>query len=159
MTDPLPTVTIPGAAIPSELTLLLDLAIDSEILGVEADSRFLTFARIRNLRLNILNISENDNLEDGAEDSFDFLFGLTVAIRATIDGIEQEEIVAFLPDGDPQIGSAARALDLTVVDLDVLDYLQAAGGYELVLAITGVVPPDAVILGGDVRYRIGVGLF
>lgn len=157
MTDSLPVVTIPGAAFRSDLALSLGLAINSNILGIEADSQFLTFARLRELRLNILESSNTDAIEDGALDNFDFLIGLSVSIRALLNGVEQEEIIAFLPDGDPQFGTAAQSLDLTVVGTDVLDYLQASGGYELILNITGNIPPDAIILSGAVRYRIGVG--
>lgn len=158
MTDSLPTVTIPGAPIPTELNLSLDLAIDSEILGIEADSQFLTFARLRDFRLEIQDSSDIDDVEDGAQDSFDFLSALTVSIRATLSGRTVEEVIAFLPDGDVQIGTAARSFDLTVVNTDVLDYLQAPAGYQLVLAISGSVPPDAVVVGGAVRYRVGVGI-
>jgi len=158
MTDVLPVVTIPGTPFPIDLGLSLGIAIDSEAIDVEADSRFLTSARVRNLELNILNASDNDAREDGAEDSFDFLSGLSIAIRADLNGIVDERLLAFLPDGDPQFGTAARSLVLSVVDFDVLDYLQADNGYELVLQITGQVPPDNIILSGTVRYRVGVGL-
>lgn len=158
MTDNLPVVTIPGATLRSNLTLSAGLAIDSNILGIEADSQFLTFARIRELRLDILESSDTDATEDGALDNFDFLFGLTVSIRALLNGVVREEVIAFLPDGDPQFGAAARSLNLAVMDTDVLDYLQAFGGYELVVNITGNIPPDAVVLSGSVRYRVGVGL-
>ena len=86
MTDSLPVVTIPGAPIPAVLNLSLDLAIDSEILGIEADSRFLTFARLRGLRLDIQDSSDTDDVEDGAQDNFDCLSVLTALTRATFDG-------------------------------------------------------------------------
>jgi len=158
MTDSLPVVTIPGAPVPRELGISVGVAIDSAILGIEADSQFLTFARIRNLTLEIQDSSDVDPIENGALDSFDFLSGLSISIRAVFNGETQEEIIAFLPDGDPQIGTFARSLTLAVVDKDVLDYLQAPGGYQLVLNISGSVPPDAIDLGGTVRYRVGVGL-
>lgn len=158
MTDNLPVVTIPGAPIPTELGVSVGVAIDSAILGIEADSRFLTFARLRNLTLQIQDSSDVDPFENGALDSFNFLSGLSISIRAAFNSGIQEEVIAFLPDGDPQIGSFARSLNLAVVDKDVLDYLQAPGGYQLVLTLSGNVPPDAIDLGGTVRYRIGVGL-
>ncbi len=158
MTDNLPVVTIPGARLPSELGLSVGFAIDSRILDIEADSKFLTFARVRQLRLDILDASDVDAVEDGAQDSFDFISGLSVSIRAAFGEQTLEEVIAFLPDGDPQFGSAARSLDLSVVNSDLLDFLQAPGGYQLVLNISGNIPPDAVVLGGSVRYRVGVGL-
>jgi len=144
MTDSLPQVTIPGARVPSELGLRVGLAINSDIIGIEADSQFLTFARLRNFQLEILDSSESDAAEDGSPDNLDFLSGLSVSIRAGLNGTSVEEVVAFLPDGDPQIGTGVRAINLSVVDTDVLDFLQASGGYELVLNIAGNVPPDAV---------------
>ena len=156
--DVLPVVTVPGNPLPLDLNLGLSIVIDSESIAVEADSRFLTSARVRNLQLNILNASDTDALEDGAEDSFDFLTGLSISIRAIFNGESIERVVAFLPDGDPQFGTAARDLVLTVDDFDVLDFLQADSGYELVLQLAGQIPPDNIILSGTVRYRVGVGL-
>ena len=158
MTDTLPAVTIPGAPIPTELNLEIDLAIDGRLFEVEADSIFLTFARLRELQLVILSISDTDPLEDGAIDSFDFLQGIEVSIRARFDGVVNERLVAFLPDGDPQISAAARVLNLTTTSFDLLDFLQASGGYELVLSFSGSVPPDNIIISGLARYRIGVGI-
>ena len=156
--DGLPVVTIPGTPFPVDLNLSLGIVIDSETINVDADSRFLTSARVRNLQLNILDESDVDPLEDGAEDSFDFLTGLTVSIRTDFNGETFEQVVAFLPDGDPQFGTAARSLVLTVADLDVLGFLQADNGYELVLQLSGLIPPDNIIVSGTVRYRVGVGL-
>ena len=156
--DVLPVVTVPGNPLPINLNLGLSIVIDSESIDVEADSRFLTSARVRNLQLNILNASDTDALEDGAEDSFDFVTGLSISIRADFNGEIIERVVAFLPDGDPQFGTAARDLVLTVDDFDVLDFLQADSGYELVLQFAGQIPPDNIILSGTVRYRVGVGL-
>ena len=156
--DVLPVVTVPGNPLPINLNLGLSIVIDSESIDVEADSRFLTSARVRNLQLNILNASDTDALEDGAEDSFDFVTGLSISIRADFNGETIERVVAFLPDGDPQFGTAARDLVLTVDDFDVLDFLQADSGYELVLQLAGQIPPDNIILSGTVRYRVGVGL-
>lgn len=156
--DVLPVVTVPGNPLPINLNLGLSIVIDSESIDVEADSRFLTSARVRNLQLNILNASDTDALEDGAEDSFDFVTGLSISIRADFNGEIIERVVAFLPDGDPQFGTAARDLVLTVDDFDVLDFLQADSGYELVLQLAGQIPPDNIILSGTVRYRVGVGL-
>jgi len=153
--DVLPVITIPGNPFPIDLNLALGVVINSESIDVEADSRFLTSARVRNLQLNILNTSDIDAQEDGAEDSFDFLNGLSISIRADFNGEAVERVVAFLPDGDPQFGTATRDLVLTVEDFDVLDFLQADNGYELVLQLAGQIPPDNVILSGTVRYRVG----
>lgn len=156
--DILPVKTIPGAAIPVELGFSVGLAIDSAIINVEADSRFLTSARLRELSIFIVDASDFDAIEDGAEDSFYFLNGLNVSIRASFNNVVNEQRIAFLPEGDPQIGSSARRLNLTTTSADVLDFLQASGGYELVLNFEGTVPPDDVIFSGAGRFRVGVGI-
>lgn len=158
MTDAIPVITVPGAPLPTELNLELDVAIDGQILGIEADSRFITFARLLELQLVILDASDTDALEDGAVDSFDFLQGLEVSIRASFGGEVIERLVAILPEGDPQIGTAARVLNLESTRIDVLDFLQASGGYELIFSMQGIVPPDNIIMSGLARYRVGVGI-
>lgn len=157
-TDSLPVKRIPGAPLPIDLNLSVGLAIDSAIINVEADSRFLTSARLRSLSVFITEDSDFDAIEDGAQDSFYFISGLSVSIRARFNNRLNEQIVAFLPEGDPQIGTSARTLSLTTSSADVLDYLQANGGYELLLNFDGTVPPDDVIFSGIGRFRVGVGI-
>lgn len=158
MTDSIPVITVPGAPLPTTLNLSFDVAIDGQLFGIEADSRFITFARLLELKLVILDSSDTDPLEDGAVDSFDFLQGLEVSIRARFGGEIVEQPLAFLPEGDPQIGAAARTLLLESTRGDVLDFLQASGGYELIFSLQGTVPPDNIIISGLARYRVGVGI-
>ena len=159
-TDPLPTFTIPGAPVPSALQIGLGLAINNPQIDLGAGSSFVTFVTLRNLTLNILDASDVDSNDDGAQDSFDFLTGLDVSIRADFNGRTNELLVATLPDGDPQFGSAARDLTLTIVNsnTNVLNFLEASGGYEVVLGIRGSIPPDSIIVSGSLRYRVGLGL-
>ena len=158
--DRLPTLRVLGAPIPVALEVTLGAAIANPPIDLGSASSFVTFVRIRNLTLNILDISELDSNDDGAEDSFDFLTGLSISIRADFNGTSNELLIATLPDGDPQFGSAARELVLTIVasNTDVLDYLEASGGYEVVLHLNGSVPPDDVLISGAIRYRIGIGI-
>ncbi len=160
MTEPLPVVTIPGALLPVELSLSAGLALPSPELDLGSGSDFVSFVRVRNLRLNILDTSDQDQIEDGALDNFDFVSALNVSIRANFNGTTNELLIATLPDGDPQIASAARNLNLTVVnsETDVLDFLLAPGGYDIVLGFSGTVPADNIVLSGEIRYRIGVGI-
>ena len=158
--EPLPVITVPGSTLPVDfLTLSVGLALASPNLDLGAGENFVSFVRVRNLRLDILDLSEQDPLEDGALDSFDFLSGIDVSIRANFNGRENELLIATLPDGDPQIGTAARSLDLTVVNsnTDVLDFLLAPEGYDVVLNFIGNVPTDDIILSGELRYRLGIG--
>ena len=158
-TDQLPTIRIPGAPIPSALQISLGAAIANPPIDLGSASSFVTFVRVRNMTLNILDTSELDSNDDGAEDSFDFLTGLSIFIRANFNGTTNELLIATLPDGDPQFGTAARELVLTVVarNDDVLDYLEASGGYDVVLRLSGSVPADDVLISGAIRYRIGIG--
>lgn len=159
MTETLPVVTIPGAVLPAALTTSLVLALASPEIDLGSEENFVTFVRVRNIQLQILNSSEQDSNEDGALDSFDFISGLDVSIRAEFDGVVNELPIATLPDGDPQFGSAARILDLTITSsADIFDFLLAPGGYDIVLSISGNVPPDNVVLSGLVRFRAGLGL-
>ena len=158
--EPLPVITVPGSTLPVDfLTLSVGLALASPNLDLGAGENFVSFVRVRNLRLDILDLSEQDPLEDGALDSFDFLSGIDVSIRANFNGRENELLIATLPDGDPQIGTAARSLDLTVVNsnTDVLDFLLAPEGYDVVLNFIGNMPTDDIILSGELRYRLGIG--
>jgi len=161
MTEVLPLVTVPGAPLPSTLRLALGVAIAQPNIDLGAGESFVSSVRVRNLTLVILDASDTDNLEDGAEDSFDFLSGLDVSIRATFGGELQELLIATLPDGDPQIGTTARNLSLTVVnsEADVLDFILAPGGYEIVLNLAGQIPPDTVLLSGLLRFRVGIGFY
>ena len=159
-TDPLPQFTVPGAPLPSELGLSLTLGLPNPAIDLGAGSSFVTFVTLRNLTLSILDSSDVDSNDDGAQDSFDFLTGLNIRIRADFNGKTNELLVATLPDGDPQFASAARELTLTIVNgnIDVLDFLEASGGYEVILDLNGTIPPDNIILSGTIRYRVGLGL-
>ena len=159
-TERLPQFVIPGARIPVELEISLDLAIPNPAIDLGAGSTFVTSVGIRNLTLNILDISDVDSTDDGAEDSFDFLTSLSISIRANFRGRTNELLVATLPDGDPQFGSAARELKLTTVNSNInfLDFLQASGGYQVILSLSGTIPPDNVIVAGSLRYRAGLGI-
>ncbi len=159
MTEVLPVITVPGAPLPSALNLALGVAVTQPRIDLGSGESFVTSVRVRNITLNILDASDNDAIDDGAIDSFDFLTGLTVSLRAEFNGRTQEVLVATLPDGDAQFGSAARTLALTVLNSqnDVLDFILAPGGYDVVLGLEGQFPADNVLISGSIRYRVGVG--
>lgn len=158
-TETLPTFQIPGAALPSSLRISLGVGIANPNIDLGSGDNFVTFVTIRNINLSILDTSDTEATDDGAKDSFDFLTGLDVLLRADFDGRSNELRVATLPDGDPQFASAARDLTLTVVtpNTNVLDFLDARDGYDVVLRINGSVPADNVIVSGTIRYRVGLG--
>ena len=159
MTDQLPVITIPGTALGSLLQLSIGASFTSQQLDLGSGEDFVTSVTVRNMDLNILDTSELDANEDGALDSFDFLTGLDISIRADFGGNTNQLLIATLPDGDPQFGSAARNLELTVVNsnTDVLDFLLAPGGYDIVMGFSGNIPSDDVIVSGEIRYRVGLG--
>ncbi len=125
------------------------------------DFDYVTEVTLKALQLSILPISESPDEdpagEDGNMDDFDFITGLEIFLKATIDGQLQEVRVASLPDGDPQFGSGTRVLNLTVTNADIRDYIEAPGGYVLRVSVAGSVPPDYVIADARVDYRVGVG--
>ena len=159
MVELLPIKTIPGASVLGGLSLSLGLAIRTPNIDLGVGENIVSFARINGLRLVILDSSEQDSLEDGALDSFDFLTGLDIDIRGVFDGQVVQIPIATLPDGDPQFGTAARSLDLTITsNVDVLDFLLLPGGYEVVLDLEGTIPTDNVVIAGEIEYRVGVGI-
>lgn len=158
LTETLPNATIPGFPIQVELSGSIPIPLTAEAESLADETEFVTFARLRSLTFNILDSSETDAGEDGAMDNFDFLSGMDIFLSAEIGGVSSEILVASLPEGDPQIGTGVRSLSLVVVDVDVLDYIEAPGGYALRVQGSGFVPPDNVEFNGEIRYRVGVGI-
>ena len=156
--ETLPTTTIPGFPLQIALSGSIPVPLTAEAQSVADDTEFVTFATLRSLSLNILDSSESDANDDGAMDTFDFLTSMQVFVNAEINGALSEILVASLPEDDPQVGSGSRELVLTVEDVDVLDYLEAPGGYGLRVQGSGTVPPDDVVFNGDLRYRVGIGI-
>jgi len=156
--ETLPSITIPGLPIQLALSGSIPIPLTAEAQSVADDTQFVTFAKLRSLSLNIVDTSDFDVNEDGAMDSFDFLTSMQVFVNAQINGVASEVLVASLPEDDPQVGSNSRMLLLKVEDVDVLDYIEAPGGYGLRVQGAGQVPPDNVIFDGELRYRVGVGI-
>lgn len=158
LNETLPSVTIPGFPLQVPLSGSIPVPLSAEAQSVSDDTEFVTFAKLRSLRLDILDSSESDANEDSAMDNFDFLSSMQIFISAVVGGEASELLVASLPEGDPQIGNGSRMMTFTVEDVDVLDYIEAPGGYGLRLEGAGFVPPDNVVIGGEIRYRVGIGL-
>jgi hypothetical protein len=126
----------------------------------QEDFDYVTEIRMTSLSLAIVEASddpERDSFEDGNEDNFDFVESLNLYIQANIGGTEQKESIAFLASTDPQIATSSRRISLETTGIDILDYVEADGGYQVVIEGSGNVPPDDVIFNGDVVYRVGVG--
>ena len=126
----------------------------------QEDFDYVTEIRMTSLSLAIVEASDDpvrDSFEDGNEDNFDFVESLNLYIQANIGGTEQKESIAFLASTDPQIATSSRRISLETTGIDILDYVEADGGYQVVIEGSGNVPPDDVIFNGDVVYRVGVG--
>ena len=156
--EPLPTATLPGFPISVPLSGSIPIPLTEAATNAADETELVTFAKLRSLRFDILLESETDAREDGAMDNFDFLSGMEIFINAVVDGNLAEVRVASLPEGDPQIGSGSRMLELAVDDVDVLDYIEAPAGYGLRVQGQGFVPPDDVVFAGEIRFRVGVGI-
>ncbi len=98
-----------------------------------------------------------DQFADNNPDNFDFLSGLTLSLQATIDGASVIQQVASLPEGDPQIGSNATELNLSVDNVDIRDFVEAPD-VQLVVVARGTVPLDFVVIDPVIRFRVGVGV-
>ena len=158
ITENLPAVTVPGAALPAELGLSLGLALSSPELDIGAESALVTFISVRDLILQIQQTSETqDSIEDGAPDNFDFLTSANIFIRGEFEDATRIMLIATLPENDPQIGAATRNLDFTVVDNNVFDFLLLPNGYDIVLELEGSIPADNVTFTGQLTYRVGIG--
>lgn len=152
------TLSLLGVAVQIPLSGSLPIPLSAEAQSLADETEFVTYARLRSLTLRILDTSESAGAEDGAMDNFDFLSGMEIFVSAVLGGETSEVLVASLPEGDPQIATGVRELSMTVEDVDVLDYIEAPGGYALRVQGSGFVPPDDVVFDGEIRYRVGIGI-
>jgi hypothetical protein len=138
----------------------LDADIEQQESYGQEDFDYVTEIKMTELTLSIVDASddpERDSFEDGNEDNFDFLESMTLYIQASIGGEQRKETIALLSADDPQIASSTRQLSLTTTGLDILDYVEADGGYQVIVEGNGNVPSDDVVFNGEVVYRVGVG--
>ena len=101
----------------------------------------------------------SDTFEDGMPDDLSFFDRLDVYIVAEIDGRQQTRLLGGLPENDPALDPdrAARTVALDMTGVDILDFVEAEGGYEVRLQVGGTLPPDDVVFDGEVEYEVGVG--
>ena len=161
--ETLPETRVEGVGITNILPLTLSsMALDVTSAEAYASEEFdyTTEIKIRSLAFSITDSSTDHNedaFEDGIDDNFDFISSLDLYIKATIDGEEKQTRIAYLGAEDSQIGSGASQLSLSVENVDILSYVEADGGYEVLVNATGEVPPDAVVFDGQIVYRVGIG--
>ena len=165
--EELPPTTVPGAPVAGVLPatlppLALDIASTDEYAS-EDYARIVTEITIPDLSLSVAPGSEDadeDRLEDGMDDDLSFLSSIELFIAATIDGVERTERLGGIPGNDPRLDPdvAARTVELDMTRVDILDFVEAPGGYAVRIEVGGVAPPDDVTFDGDVTYRVGLGL-
>jgi len=161
--EPLGETTVQGVGFGNILPLTLS-ELNTDITQQEAYQQeefdYVTEIMISSMTLTVTESSDDsdrDAFEDGNEDNFDFIEEMELYIRANISGETRKERIAFLSSDDPQIATATRNISLSTTGLDILEYVEAEGGYEVIVEGNGNVPPDDVIFDGEVVYRVGVG--
>ena len=136
----------------------LDVSSSEDFQGEEYD--FLTSIQLDELTLIIADSSTDENedsLEDGEPDNFDFLSSVEIYIESEFDGVSQRELIGSIDADDPQLGAGAQSINFNLTGTDILRYVEADAGYSVQIEASGEPPPDAVMFGGDVVYRVGVG--
>jgi len=161
--EDLPEIRIEGspvsAALPSFFPPLpLDVQSSDSFKDQEYD--YLSSIQLEALTLQISGSSTDpneDTLEDGQADNFNFLSGASIHIAAQFDGGRRSELIGSIAEDDPQLSSSSTVLELNMTGIDILRFVEAPGGYQIEIQASGEAPPDAVIFSGLVEYRVGVG--
>ena len=143
----------------------LPLDVESTEAYRSGDYASITRVAITELSLSVLSPESEDNeretfgAEDGMADDLSFFSRIDLYIVAEIDGEQQERLLGGLPENDPSLDPdpPARVLELDMTGVDILDFVEAEGGYEVRLVVNGTVPPDDVVFDGEVEYEVGVG--
>lgn len=160
--ETLEPLTIPGGPINLGSITLPDIAYPLDLKDQDGYSSLdiVTSVHIRSASFTISPNTDSPDLDQFADnnpDSFDFLNSLTLSLAATFDGSAQTIQVATVPEGDPQIGSNATVLNLVLDDVDIRDFVEAPD-VQLVISVSGTIPPDSIIIDPLIRFRVGIGV-
>jgi len=149
------------AALPAGAILPFDLDVrGGQGFPSEDEFDFLTRIEITDITLTIAPSSEDpedDALENGLPDDFEFLDAIALSIEAEIDGERRSVDIASVPEGDARLARGSRSVTLSTTGENLLPFVEAPGGYRLVADASGTPPPDDVVFDGSVRYRLSVG--
>lgn len=161
-TESLDPLIIPGAPISFGELTLPDIKFPLDLQDQEGYESLdiVTSVKVQSAIFTISSDTDDPNLDQFADnnaDNFDFLSSIVLSLEATIDGTKQTVQVASVPDGDPQIGSNAATLSLTLIGVDIRDYVEAPD-VQLVVSATGTVPPDSVVIDPVIRFKVGIGV-
>lgn len=163
--EPVPEQTVPGDPLQELLgdgdfdPVGMDVTMEQEYQQEEFD--YVKTLELTALSFSITADSTNpsvDTLEDGQPDDFSFIDQIDVVIQANIGGTDQSEVIAYLNSGDPQLDPGNSTINLTTTGVNILDYMEAPGGYTIEIQATGNLPPDDVIFDGLATYRVTAGL-
>lgn len=159
----LPEIQVQGslvsALLPTEFAPI-PLNVKSEEAFQNANYDYLTTIEVDSLTLRITEKSNDpaqDSGEDGQPDNFDFFKSVSVFIRATINGEERRELIAELPEGSDELSAGQSQIQFIMSGLDILPFVEAEGGYEVITEATGTPPSDDVYFDGEAVYRVGIG--
>jgi hypothetical protein len=161
----IPVSTVNGSVVsgvlpPSFAPIALDVTNESAY--KQGDYDYVKSIQLDRLVLTVTASSEDmssDPLEDGRPDNFDFFTAIEVHILARIDGADSAALIASIPLGNPQLSNANRQIGFQMTGVDILPYVEAAGGYQIQIRASGSLPPDNVSFDGNAYYRVGVGFF
>jgi len=145
---------LPGSLAPLQLDIESEEEFTSERYSV------VNAIRVTRVVLTITDASEDaetDLAENGMADDFSFIDSLVLSIEATFDGENRVTELARVQSDDPGLAPGSRRLSLETSDANILDFVEADGGYRLVSTATGSPPPDDVVFAGSVDYRVNVG--
>lgn len=160
-TIPRPAFIPPGIVIPVPIRVSVPINLAEQPGYNEDDLNFVTSVSVREITFTInpgSNDASLDAQEDGNLDSFEFISGLELSLAAVVDGVAQEVKVASLPMSDPQIASDLSTLTLDVQNTDIRDLIEAQDGSDLIIEVSGMTPPDDVIVDAKIRFRVGLGI-
>jgi len=160
--ETLDEIIIPGAPVSLGTLTLPEIKFPLDLKDQQGYSSldFVTSVNVRSATFTISPRTDNPNVDqfaDNSPDNFDFLGGLSLSLIATVNGTSQTVRVASLPEGDPQIGSNATALNLVVDNIDIRDFVEAPD-VQMAVVASGTIPPDFVVIDPVVRFRVGVGV-
>jgi hypothetical protein len=129
---------------------------------LESDRGIVQHAIVSGITFEIAPLSTDpalDPLEDGEPDDFAFVDSVDLYIEALVDGTPRRELVAFVSEGDPQLAPGVASVALMVTGVDLLEFADAEGGFDITIEASGVLPPDRVLFNARITYEVTVDAY
>lgn len=160
-----PEQTMPGDPL---LALLPPQPIPEIPVDMNTDTEFSSqvFDHLVRIRLEELSFAITANSTDPAYDDLesitptpdDWSFLQSAEIWVRYPGTDVEGLVAFVPEGDPQLASGSPVLAFVCLNTDILDYFDSGHNTTLVLRAIGSFPPDDVIFQASAKFKVTAAL-